>query len=102
MTPEGKVKKEIRDWLTSIGAYHFAPVQMGMGTRTVDLLCCLQGRFVAIEVKRPGVVEPGKFQALVIKQIAKAKGIAFTTDSLERTVKYLQDHALGLYNPEVG
>lgn len=102
MTPEGKIKREIRDWLDANGAYQFAPVQMGMGTRTVDLLCCMQGRFIGIEVKRPGVFKPNKFQALVIKQIAKAGGIAFTTDSLERTIKYLQDHCLGLYNPEVG
>ncbi len=100
MTPEGKVKKQIRDWLTSIGAYHFAPVQMGMGTRTVDLLCCIKGRFVAIEVKKPGVNTPGKFQGLVLRQVAQAGGIAFTTNSLERTQEYITQHALHHYNPE--
>jgi len=100
MTPEGAVKKQIREWLTEHGAYHFAAVQMGMGTRTVDLLCCMQGRFIGIEVKRPGVLKSSKFQTLVIKEIINAGGIAFVTDSLDYTVQYLQRHHLGLYNPE--
>lgn len=99
-TPEGAVKKQIRAYLTSLGAYHFSPVQYGMGASTLDLLCCLQGKFIAIEVKRPGVLSPTARQNAVIKTIHAAGGIAFTTDSLERTRKYLQDHALGLYNPE--
>lgn len=102
MTPEGVVKKQIRDWLKSIGAYCFSPVQMGIGSRTLDLLCCVQGRFVGIEVKRPGVNEPTKIQALTIKEIAKAGGLAFTTNSLERTKEYIQQHALHQYNPETG
>ena len=102
MTPEGKVKKQIRDWLKEIGAYEFAPVQMGLGARTLDILCCVKGRFVGIEVKRPGVNSPSKLQALCILAITKAGGLAFTTNSLERTKDYIMQHALHQYNPETG
>ncbi len=100
MTPEKMVANECDEYIMSLNAYMFKPVQMGFGTRTVDRLCCINGKFVAVEYKRAGIIKPSKFQALTIKQIARAGGIAFTTDSLDRTQKYLQDHLLGLYNPE--
>lgn len=52
MTPEGKVKKECRAYLKSIGAYVFSPVQMGYGAATVDDLICYKGNFIGIEYKR--------------------------------------------------
>lgn len=102
MKPEKIVAMACDAYLLSLGAYVFKPVQMGMGATTLDRLCCIGGKFVAVEYKRQGVMDCTPRQNQVIKQIAKAGGIAFTTDSLERTVKYLQDHAIGLYNPEVG
>lgn len=100
MKPEKIVAMACDSYLLSLGAYVFKPVQMGMGATTLDRLCCIRGKFVAVEYKRHGVMDCTPRQNQVIKQITKAGGIAFTTDSLERTVKYLQDHALGLYNPE--
>lgn len=99
-TPEGKVKDEIKEWLTSIGAYQFWPVQFGYGKRTIDCLSCIQGRFVGFEVKRPEIWQPTKKQAIVIKEIGTAGGVAFTTNSLQRTIDYIQQHALNQYNPE--
>lgn len=71
MTPEGKVKKEIKEYLDSIGAYYFMPVQTGYGRKTLDFLCCVRGEFVAIETKRPGG-EPSAFQKLTIAEMEKA------------------------------
>lgn len=102
MTPEKRVANPCDAYLRELGAYIFKPVQMGMGVTTLDRLVCLRGRFIAIEYKRAGVFECTPRQRQVIKEITKAGGVAFATDSLERTMKYLQDHALGLYNPEVG
>lgn len=99
-TPEGKVKKQIREYLDEIGAYRFMPVQMGMGARTLDILCCVQGRFIGIEVKRPGITDPSPLQRITIKKIADAGGVAFTTDSFERAKKFIDDFGLGLYNPD--
>lgn len=54
MTPEGKVKKAIEYLLENEGedVYVFKPVQTGYGTRTLDYLCCVRGRFLGIEAKR--------------------------------------------------
>ena len=52
MTPEGKVKKMVKEWLDEIGAYHFWPVPTGYGKRTLDCLVGYKGFFVAIETKR--------------------------------------------------
>lgn len=42
-------------------------------TGTPDILACYRGRFVAVEVKRPGQV-PTEIQRFRLKQIAKAGG----------------------------
>ena len=101
MKPEKIVARASDDYLLSLGAYIFKPVQMGMGATTLDRLCCINGKFVAVEYKRAGIYQCTPRQNQVIKAITRAGGIAFVTDSLDRTVKMLQDHALGLYNPEI-
>jgi hypothetical protein len=91
-TPEGAVKKKVREYLKSIGAYQFSPVQMGIGSTTLDILCCIGGRFVGIEVKAPGKI-PTERQILTIKAIQKANGIAVFGDSIE-TIKRRVEIAL--------
>lgn len=55
MTPEGRVKKKVREWLDKKGAYYYMPVSNGMGrVGAPDFLVCLNGRFVGIETKAPG------------------------------------------------
>lgn len=82
MTPEGKVKKEIKEYLRSIGAYFFLPVQTGYGSSTLDILACVNGRFVAIEVKQPGGKATVR-QKLIIDQIRAAGGTAILADSAD-------------------
>lgn len=48
---------------------------------TLDILMCLDGYFVAIEVKRPGE-KLTKLQEWNIREIAKSGGFSFSTDSL--------------------
>lgn len=101
MTPESHVKKEIKEYLASIGAYQFWPVQTGFGASTVDCLACINGCFFAIEVKRPGTMQATPRQNLTIRQVTAAKGIAFITDSLERVKKFVEDFGTGVdLNPE--
>ena len=53
-----------------------------------DLLVCLDGKFIAIEVKRPG----GKatpIQSQYIEEIKRAGGIAFVAHSVDEVVKEL-------------
>lgn len=72
-TPEGKIKDKVKAYLDSIGAYYFMPVQMGYGKRTLDFLCCINTRFVAIETKAAGKkIKP--LQEAVAGHIRAAKG----------------------------
>ncbi len=90
MTPEGLIKSKIREFLTEeMQAYVFSPVQMGMGVSTLDILCCIKGRFCGIEVKTPGK-KPTARQTFTIKAINDAGGVAFWTDSLEYTKTMLE------------
>lgn len=55
MTPEGKVKHEVKKILNANGVWYYMPVQNGMGRVGIpDFICCWKGRFVAIECKAPG------------------------------------------------
>lgn len=94
MTPEARIKKKVREHLKSIGAYRFSPVQMGMGQTTLDELCCVQGRFVGIEVKAEGKI-PTPRQQLTMKEIHRAGGIAIWGDSYEIIIERL-NQALGI------
>jgi len=51
LTPEGRVKKRVKEVLEKYGAYYFMPVQNGMGKPSLDFIVCHKGRFAAIETK---------------------------------------------------
>ena len=47
MTPEGKVKKKVKEYLKSIGAWYYMPVSNGMGRAGCpDILLCYKGLFI--------------------------------------------------------
>jgi hypothetical protein len=75
-TPEALVKKKIRKILDAEGVYYAMPIGTGYGNSGVpDFLCCIAGRFVAIEAK----AGKGKTTALQddnIRRIRAAKGAA--------------------------
>ncbi len=48
MTPEGKVKALVKAALKEHGAWSFMPVQNGMGTPSLDFLCAIRLRDMAI------------------------------------------------------
>lgn len=59
MTPEGKVKAKIAETLKKYGVHYFMPEHMGLGkTGVVDYVCCISGRFVAIEAKADASKHP--------------------------------------------
>jgi Holliday junction resolvase len=52
MTPEGKVKKQVKKILDDVGAYHFSPMTAGYGRSGVpDIIACVKGKFIGIECK---------------------------------------------------
>jgi hypothetical protein len=82
MTPEGKVKDEIKKWLRQHDAYFFMPIQTGYGAATLDFLICHRGRFIGLETKAPGKKASPR-QLLVMNAIIEAGGEAYCADSLD-------------------
>jgi len=76
MTPEGKIKNQIKKLLDQFPHYRFMPVQMGMGSVTLDFLVCVNGHFLGIEAKAPGK-EPTDLQRQTIRSIRAVGGATF-------------------------
>jgi len=80
MTPEGRVKKKLRDILDDNNVYYFMPATGGYGRSGVpDIVGCVSGKFFAIECKAPG----GRVTALQqreIENIIASGGVAFIYD----------------------
>lgn len=80
MTPEGKVKKQIKATLDYFGAYYFFPATGGYGRSGVpDIIACYNGRFIGIEVKAGGN-PPTALQQRELAMIKKRRGIALVID----------------------
>lgn len=94
LTPEGAIKKKVREWLRTSSIYYYSPIPMGMGRPTLDDLCCFRGRFLAIEYKAPGKI-PTPRQRLTMDEIRRAGGIAIWGDSFE-SIKEQIKTAFGL------
>jgi hypothetical protein len=90
-TPESKVKAKIKAILKEHGVYYAMPIGTGYGNAGVpDFLCCIKGRFVAIEAKANG----GKTTALQdknLRDIGLAGGITFVLneDNVEALSGYI-------------
>ena len=79
MTPEGKVKADVKKYLKARGAYFFMPVQYGYGAAALDFFVCLDGRFIAIETKAPGKKLTAR-QEEVARKIEDAGGQIYRVD----------------------
>lgn len=93
MTPEGKVKKKVKEILTSAGAYYAMPVGAGYGhAGTPDFLVCYQGRFIAIETKAAGN-KPTALQEATMQRIREAGGRTLVIDETNvETLRKELDH----------
>lgn len=94
-TPEVKVKAKIKAMLAKHGVYYAMPIGTMYGNSGVpDFLCCVAGRFLAVEAKANG----GKTTALQdrhIEQINKLGGTALVIHEnnlplLEQAITELQ------------
>ncbi len=87
---EKQIENQIKQYLDSIGAWHIKTHgNMFSKAGTPDVVACLKGKFVAIEVKQPGGVVSA-LQAAHIELIKKAGGIAFVAYSLEETKEHFE------------
>lgn len=70
-TPEKKVKDQVVKTLKANGVYYFFPATFGMGRSGVpDIICCVEGRFLAIECKagnnKPTALQDREMNAIVM------------------------------------
>ena len=81
-TPEKKVKNKIVALLKEAGAYYFYPVTGGFGGSGVpDIVVCLNGCFLGIEVKADlKKSKPTVLQSLNLRSIDRAGGVALVLD----------------------
>lgn len=81
---EQDIQKKIIDYISSIGGIAIKQNQIGIYAQAgvPDLICCLYGRFIGIEVKKPGQ-RPKPLQKAFIEAINKCDGIAFYATSVE-------------------
>lgn len=90
MTPEGAVKLKVKKYLVSKGVYYFMPVSNGMGRHGIpDIICCVNGQFLAIETK----AGKGKVTALQQREmecISAAGGHPIVVNDNEETFEALQ------------
>lgn len=83
MTPEGRIKKKVKDLLDHYGAWHYWPVSNGMGVHGIpDCLICYRGRFASVETKAPGR-KPTALQEVQGHKIRLARGLWFIIDGPE-------------------
>ena len=76
LTPEVKIKKQIRKILDEAGAYYAMPIGSGYGNSGVpDFLVCVSGKFVGIEAKA-GKGKTTALQEAHLSRIRSAGGIA--------------------------
>ena len=84
MTKEQDIQTKIMDYITSIGGLPIKFNNIGIYAKAgvSDILACIKGKFVAIEVKKPGN-KPSKLQENFINGINSIGGIAFWADNLD-------------------
>ncbi len=93
MTPEGKVKKQVKKILDDIGAYHFSPMSGGFGrSGAPDIIACYKGKFIGIECKA-GKNEPTLLQKHNIKEIQRNQGLAIVVneDNIEALLALVKE-----------
>ena len=97
---EQDIQRDIIKFLEKKGFISIKHNNIGIYARAgvPDIICCSdKGRFIGIEVKRPGQ-KPKPIQQAFINAINKVNGVAFSATSLEEVQKKLIER--GLLNEE--
>ena len=93
-TPEGRVKRDVKKALEARGIWYCMPVGTRFGSSGVpDFVCCVDGRFLAIETKAPGKRRnTTPLQDDQIMAIHKAGGAAIVIDDVSQLTEVLDAH----------
>ena len=93
MTPEARVKKEVKKQLDELGAFYFFPATGGYGRSGVpDVVGCYRGCFFAVECKA-GKGKTTALQDLAINNIRKAGGVAIVVNetNVHEVMQWVRD-----------
>jgi hypothetical protein len=94
MTPEGKIKEQVKALLKKHKVFYFMPVSNGFGKHGIpDFICSHNGHFLGLETKAEGK-KPTALQVKCMKEIEDAGGKCFVVDSqkmIEEVEKWLQN-----------
>lgn len=88
-TPEGKVKKKVKQVLKRYNCWTDWPVPSGYGKSTLDCIGCIGSYFFSVETKKPG----GKLTALqhqTVIGIDSAGGRVFLIDTTDEKAECFQ------------
>ncbi|MDC3412557.1 VRR-NUC domain-containing protein [Terrihalobacillus insolitus] len=93
--PEKRIENKIKQYLDNIGAWHIKTHgSMFSKAGTPDIIACVNGWFVAIEVKRPDGGVVSELQKYHIDAIRKAGGVAFVACSVLEVQRYLKEQSI--------
>jgi len=92
---EKQVENQIKKWLEQHNYWYFkvhgGPFQK---VGVPDIIACISGRFVAIEVKRPSGGVISKLQQIQMERIKVNGGVVGVARSLDEFLKILKDSEL--------
>ena len=89
---EKTVENKIKDYLFEHGIYHFkVHGSKFMPSGIADIISCVIGRFVGIEVKRPGAKnEQSEQQKIHERNVIKSGGIYILADCLDDVTSVIE------------
>lgn len=89
---EKTVENKIKDYLFQHGIYYFkVHGSKFMPSGIADIISCVNGRFVGIEVKRPGAKnEQSEQQKIHQRNVIKSGGIYILADCLEDVINVVE------------
>ena len=92
MGREKNVENKIKEYLFNNGYYYFKVHGSKFMERGIpDLVCCVKGFFVGIEVKREGAKNTqSEYQKIHERNILKANGHYILADNLREVVEYIE------------
>ena len=92
-TPEGLFQEKLLRSLRKVDNAWWLRAHMAARAGIPDILGCMSGFFVAIEVKKDAKSKATKLQKYVLNKIHKAGGIALVVcpENFEDCMNYLQD-----------
>ncbi len=92
---EQAIQTSIIRYIKSIGGLPIKQNQIGIYAQAgvPDIIACIKGKFVAIEVKRPGK-KPEPIQEAFLESITKKGGLAFWADNLDKVKNIIKEEGL--------